>query len=107
MTLLRLIRDREGAFGSNRKITCLSDLSASELKFILGYFKKFDTSLQDEQELSHEALLMKVCNYFHVRPESHLVIIDTLQDLCVAAARVSQGLPLMDEKQSAAFRASS
>jgi Ca2+-binding EF-hand superfamily protein len=95
MSLFRILRDRKGPFAENRKIMSVSELNTAELQFVMGYFMRFEdetsSHIGDGDEPTHEILLQKVCDYFHVHAETLLRMASNFQDLCVAASKVSQG----------------
>jgi len=92
LKLLRLIRDREGIFASNRQVKQLEDLLRVEMLHLLTYFK---FNLNGEAEaFEDEALLDKVCECFGIEPNVPLAQrlgTKTFQDLCQAAAKEAEG----------------
>merc|ERR1712216_220618 len=81
----------------------LSELTLAELQCIMGYFKHLEmprsdaasaTSEEEVENVIYEDLLAKVCEHFNVRPDSVLSIVETFQDLCIAASKLSQGMAM-------------
>lgn len=85
LTLLHLIRDREGCFATNRHVQKLNDLLKPELLNLLTLFHE----CSDEVEaLGHPELLMRVCFCFELEPHDPVhkrLNAKTFQDLCNSA----------------------
>jgi hypothetical protein len=86
LQLLKMLRDRDGCFATNRQVSTLNDLLRAELVHLLTIFHELTHSEADV--LEHHQLLVKVCACFGLEPHDYLhkrLRAKTFQDLCKVA----------------------